>query len=140
MAGGLDNDPRSFYNPRMSLHQCPKCEGKTFVVEVNRDYLQKCGCGFTKYLLRRHSDGTVSIYNTPARTTKIVPKKNTKLYSCLLQLVVGHPEGMSTFAVSEAARLVKGDVASMLIVLMNKNLVERVRVGKGVQGGSIWRL
>jgi hypothetical protein len=34
----------------------------------------------------------------------------------------------------------KGDVASMLVVLMGKGLIHRVKSGKGVKGGSMWEL
>lgn len=47
---------------------------------------------------------------------------------------------MSTISVSIEVGVVKGDTASMLIVLMHKGLVNRVKAGKGIKGGSIWEL
>lgn len=120
--------------------KCPNCGGDSKVVNLGADYVHVCMCGLHKFLIRVNEDGTATLCGVSKNHPKVMPKKGTKLYNCLLQLAGTYPAPLSTLDISNLSDIFKENVASMLVVLMGKGLITRVRSGKGVKGGSIWAL
>lgn len=116
--------------------KCPKCKSLAFIVTEDRSIAVKCvHCGFLKFIEQATSDGMV-ISNRTRATIDNLPRKTTKLHSCLMALEANAPA--KTGDLAEVLDQSNSVTASQLAVLGLRGLVITLQNNRGVSGGSIW--
>lgn len=118
---------------------CPKCTSRNarYAVE-DKDLVLRCLCGYLEFVYSEKGGGAILHVQTEAKME--LPRQGTKLSKCL-GLVAGQwPSNVKTVEVAELSGNNNGDTSTQLMVLMHKGLIEKVIDGKGISGGSTWRL
>lgn len=80
------------------------------------------------------------IYHAAKVSDVVLPKSGTKLSKCLGIITAQHPDPVQTKVVAIALDETCGDIAPHIMVLMYRGLLEKVIEGRGVVGGSYWKL
>lgn len=120
---------------------CPKCRSAwTRVERVDRELVQRCLCGLTRWLVRDLSGGAVAHRSVTRTSDTTLPRPESKLYKCLLAVSEEYPTPSSSALVCSATSFHMKEVSSMMIALMGRGLVTRVEVRRGIPGGSLWAL
>ncbi len=118
---------------------CPHCASKQAMYRCVEDELVlTCMCGYYK-VLYSEKGGVIKTHCTPQSKAQL-PRQGTKLSVCLGSLASFYPNHATTGQVATVAQGTSSDVASQLMVLQHKGLVEKIADGRGVSGGSTWHL
>lgn len=117
---------------------CPKCEGSSWYKEENNEVIHTCLCGYFQVVYSERGGQSITHVQTEAQTT--LPKQGTKIATCLSAVISHHPTHVTTKDISDDVGHPTKDVASQLMVLMHKGLLDRVIESRGVAGGSTWKL
>jgi len=118
--------------------QCPRCGDITWYEKEGYDILWRCMCGMTKIVCTKKGDAIIQ-YVVPRREVRL-PPKGTKLMTCLGVTASWFPDEVTTAQLARATNHTTSDVASTMTVLMHKGLIERVKEGRGIAGGSSWKI
>jgi hypothetical protein len=126
------------------LHvQCPKCGSESaHYCRDERDVTLHCLCGYLKVVATRL--GSITIEHLDSEEDVTLPRRDSKLFSCLAALVglqeatTGEIAVVLNFGRSKKIRQSNSDVASQLTVLRYKGLVRVEEGRKGIVGGSTW--
>lgn len=125
----------------MALHQCPKCTRiqARYTVERQVDLVMSCTCGFRKVMYTEHQNGMSTTHVLPQNKVNM-PRAGSKLSKCLNALVSFDRYQATTEMVAARIEGDKLDIASQLMVLQNKGLIDKINDNRGKGGGSLWRL
>ena len=123
--------------------QCPKCGSESaHYCKDERDVTLHCLCGFLKVVAT--TLGSITIEHPDSDEDVTLPRRDSKLFSCLAALVglreatTGEIATVLNFGCSKRIRQSNSDIASQLTVLRYKGLVRVCSSGKGISGGSVW--
>ena len=122
----------------MLTEKCPKCGGAAHYEIDSFDVILKCMCGLHKYL--RYADEEIIIENRLPRKNAALPKTGSKLSKVLGVIASKYPDPITTGNLVMATGENSNDVGSRVIVLFNRQLIDKVSTGKGLKGGSMWVL
>lgn len=121
---------------------CPKCKSpNAWYLLEDKEVLLRCLCGFYKIVASRY--GETLIEHIEPRSQVSLPRRETKLWDCLMTLVALEPASTKDITQSlndrGVLRQTSSDIASQLTVLRYKGLVEVTINKKGHSGGSTWQ-
>jgi len=122
---------------------CPKCGSPSarYTKVSKHDLAVKCLCGYLKVVFS--TIGTMEILHADTEKNIHLPKEGTFLRKTLMVVsVLEEPSSaeITTRLKELGEEFTVSDVASYLTILRTKGLVEVVHLGRGVAGGSTWRL
>ena len=119
--------------------KCPKCGGQAwYCVEDDIHLVLKCVCGINKLVYSDYPEGGVK-HVVPKREI-LMPPPGTKLSKCIGMMALNWPEMSTTQILADSLSVSTSEAASQLVVLLHKGIVEKVKEGRGVVGGSTWKL
>lgn len=120
---------------------CPKCKSSQAWYRLDDDeVILKCICGFYRVVASKYGDTLIE--HVEPRSTVSLPRRETKLWDCLMALAALAPATTKDITQSLNGRGLlqqsSSDIASQLTVLRYKGLVEVIDNRKGHSGGSTW--
>lgn len=122
----------------MITEKCPKCGGRAHYEIDSFDVILKCMCGLHKYL--RYTDDDITVETRLSKRDARLPKKGSKLSKVLGVIASTYPNTISTGLLVKSTGGSSNDVGSRVVVLFNRQLIDKVSKGKGLRGGSTWIL
>ena len=117
---------------------CPKCGSLSWFEKNGDDVIHRCLCGFHKVVYTKQ--GCITMIHRPKSKHVMLPRAGTKISKCLSALAKYHPRELSTAEVAVIINFKRDEVASHLMLLMQRGLIERVVNKRGKSGGSHWEL
>ena len=122
---------------------CPKCKGfawyeRVLLEHTGMEVVLRCICGYERTVYSRYN-GVERLHPLPERDL-VMPRQGTRSSQCLGVVAGRHPTLSTTGEVAGRLGWKNGDTANFLMVLMHKGLLEKTTEGRGVAGGSTWKL
>lgn len=121
----------------MHIGDCPKCYKHLVYRAMEECIYKKClHCGYLK-LEYRLLAGELVKWET-VETHYAIPRSGTKMYIVLKCLKSG--KGKTTIEVADQSGEESKSASSILSTLRRRGLVFQTKAGKGIKGGSIWKI
>lgn len=111
---------------------------RTYAKHTGEEIILRCMCGYERTVYSRYN-GVERLHPLPERDL-IMPRQGTRSSLCLGVVAGRHPNWSTTGEVASRLGWPNGDTANFLMVLMHKGLLEKVSEGRGIAGGSTWKL
>jgi len=117
---------------------CPKCGSMSWFEYDGDGVMQRCLCGYLRFM--EVTKGGIKITHKVKATEIIIPAAGTKLSKCLGVIIAHHPDPVQTVVVANAIGGTAAELSPHLMVLEYRGLLSRDSNGRGMKGGSYWRL
>lgn len=119
--------------------ECPKCSGFAWYEVQSKELVLRCLCGYYQVVYTELQHGATITRVQKAEEVSL-PRKGTRMASCLGVVARANGSAISTKEVSLQTGYTSSDAATYLMVLQHRGLVLKVTNGKGKTGGSSWQL
>ncbi len=124
--------------PLFEKEACPHCGGFSWYEENDIEVVQRCVCGYLGYIVQKTKDAVI-VRVLPENKVRL-PRAGTRLSRCLGYVAGMHPGEVTTKDVAEYTEVSLSDIAGQLMVLRHRGFIEITKEGRGVPGGSTWKL